>query len=91
MITRHVYLANTNSNDAIHVYSPDTDVFVLLSACEFKISGSILMHRSNNDIYNISDFGKQLGEMKAESILGIHAFTGCDVTEKFMVKAKLHG
>ena len=45
------------------------------------------MHGSSNDIYNISDLGKQLGKMKAQSILGIHAFTGCDVSGKCKSKA----
>ena len=73
------------------IYSPDTDVFLLLvhyypsipSATKFKTG-------KGADIRTI-DIGncyEAIGPLRASSGLGFHTFTGCDQTGKFRGKSK---
>ena len=68
------------------IYSPDTDVFLLLvhyypsppSATKFKTG--------NGADIRMTDIGncyEAIGHLRASSFLGFHTFTGCDQTGKF--------
>ena len=73
------------------IYSPDTDVFLLL--IHFYESLPILTKfKTGKGEYqreiNIGTCFESLGPLKASAILGFHTFTGCDQTGKFNGKSK---
>ena len=77
--------------DSLHVFSPDTDVFLLLlnkypQLCPSNVfitgRGQTWRQIPLNAIYNT------LGKEKADSLLGFHAFTGADTSGRFAGKTK---
>ncbi len=84
LIIHHAVLAKErNAIDAkLMVFSPDTDVLVLLIGnysllpCNTSIS-------MVSGIIDISDIWAQLGERKANALPALHAFSGADTTGRF--------
>ena len=84
----------SNSNrhvDSLHVFSPDTDVFLLLlnkypQLCPSTVfitgRGQTRRQIPLKAIYNT------LGKEKADGLLGFHAFTGADTSGRFAGKTK---
>jgi hypothetical protein len=76
--------------DAVHVLSPDTDVLVLLIAHFPKLPSQTILFTRGSSKRRI-DIGKLfhvLGPRKAGSLIGFHAFSGCDQTGRFAGKGK---
>ena len=74
------------------VWSPDTDVFLLLIYYQQSLCNRTLFHtgRGNDERdIDIREAYEVIGDQKAEGLLGYHAFTGSDFTAKFNGKSKL--
>ncbi|MES9884227.1 MAG: TCR domain-containing protein [Sedimenticola sp.] len=70
------------------VYSPDTDVFLLLidMAARHRVPGKLLFltgKKANQRFIDIHDRCRSLGEEKAKALIGLHNFTGADWGGKF--------
>ena len=77
--------------DSLHIFSPDTDVFLLLvnrysQLCPNTVfvTGRGLLRREIQ-LKNIYD---SIGKDKADALLGFHAFTGADTSGRFAGKTK---
>lgn len=84
----------SNSNrqvDSLHVFSPDTDVFLLLlnkypQLCQRTVF--ITGRGQTRRQIPLKNIHEQLGKEKAEGLLGFHAFTGADTSGRFAGKTK---
>ena len=79
-----------DSEDAIHyvtVYSPDTDVFIILCSFHQTLSPMTFM-RIRGRLIDIQKSGLKIGSKKTEALVGLHCFTGSDTTGKFRKKGK---
>ena len=99
MIFLHCKLASARFCEAI-IHTPFTDVFVLTLEfarslnCELFIKTGV---KDKNSIISISriiyklkvTYGFQESEIIIQSIIGFHAFTGCDTTSAFWRKGKV--
>lgn len=91
LLLHGIYL--TRSHDSVlHIFSPDTDVFILtlrrfpslsLNTCFVTGCGN------KKRIIPIKPIFDSLGEKKIAALPGFHAFTGSDITGSFYGKGKL--
>ena len=88
----HAHDFAKNGATTIDVYSPDTDVLVLLirrypRLCRYTnlITGVGLRQRN----VCVGDIYQSLGESKATALPGLHAISGADNTGSFMGKGKM--
>ncbi|XP_028417356.1 uncharacterized protein LOC114541753 [Dendronephthya gigantea] len=76
----------------IIIKSPDTDVLVIaLNAC-LEIDANIYFETgvgSARRIISLSNVRESLGHEWCSSLIGLHAFTGCDTTSAFYGKGKV--
>ena len=75
-----------DSSCEIVIQSPDTDVLVLLISMYKHLPDILSFKTGKGDKKRQIDVGilyRALSERHASSLLGFHAFTGCDVTGKF--------
>ena len=74
-----------DSEDDIHyvtVYSPDTDVFIIL--CSFhQILSPMTFMRIRGRLIDIQKSVLKIGSKKAGALVELHCFTGSDTTGKF--------
>lgn len=73
------------------VFSPDTDVFLLLIHFYPSLPQSLLFHTGKGKDVRKIDIGscyEGLGINHARALLGFHVFTGCDQTGRFAKKSK---
>ena len=81
-----------NSESAIIVRSPDTDVILLLLHYCMDIKSIVLFDTGSGDKRRLINMKKVLAENGTpfcKALLGFHAFTGCDTTSAFSRKGKL--
>ena len=76
------------SNGVIDVFSPDTDVMVLLIGHYYRIKCKVNMISSPRSSIDINSIAEKLGEKKSSALIGLHAVTGCDTTGKVHRKGK---
>ena len=75
-----------DSSCEVVIQSPDTDVLVLLISMYKHLPYNLSFKTGKGDKKHQIDVGilyRALSERHASSLLGFHAFTGCDVTGKF--------
>ena len=72
----------------IVIFSPDTDVLVLLVSHAMKLSKECYLQLSHAGIVNIHTIQENLGEQKCKAIIGLHALNGCDTVGKFAGKSR---
>ena len=73
------------------MYSPDTDVFLLLIHFYQSLPQSLLFHTGRGKDarkINIASCYEGIGPRYAKALLGFHVFTGCDQTGRFSRKTK---
>lgn len=76
---------------SVLVNTPDTDVIVILVATYSSISSNLFVETGVGDrkrILDIKAIASSLSDIKVNSIIGFHAFTGCDTTSCFYGKGK---
>ena len=84
----------SNSNrrvQRLHVFSPDTDVFLLLLNKYPQLCPNTVFITGRGQTrrqIRLRDIHEQLGEEKADRLLGFHAFTGADTSGRFAGKTK---
>ena len=84
----------SNSNrqvDSLHVISPDTDVFLLLINKYPQLCPStvfITWRSQTRRQIPLQDIHEELGEEKADGLLGFHALIGADTSGRFAGKTK---
>ena len=79
-----------HENVSIIVQSPDTDVFLLLLAFCNKFKHPLYFDTGSANkrrMIHINTLSEKYEDIK-DSILGLHAFTGCDVNSAFAQKGK---
>ena len=89
--SKHV-AANSPSNSAILIRSPDTDVFILLLRFARQISQTVLFDAGTGDkrrLLNIHAVTRDLGVDVNLALTALHAFTCCDTTSAFVRKGKV--
>ena len=86
LIIRECVKTKTRNADIIDVFSPDTDVLVLLVGHSSKIVPRLNMVLSPTN--TIKYVAAILGEDKCNTFIGLHAVTGCDTTGKMFKKSK---
>ena len=74
-------------SDVLHVWSPDTDVLLLLIYHKTALVTNTFMFWQDK-IFNITGLYSYLGPAKSACILGWHAMTGCDTTGRFAGRGK---
>lgn len=91
-ITYHV--CNISEEANIVVRGSDTDILVIMLGNMHKLKNSsshvwMQMGTANNErIIDISKIYEHLGKLTCKSLLGFHAFTGCDHNPAFFNKGK---
>ena len=81
----------SRTHNAIIIISEDTDVIVLALAF-FRNIGDIYIRcgtRNRTRYIDISKLGSCLGQNICNSLIGLHAFTGCDTVSAFGGKGKV--
>ena len=73
----------------VTIISPDTDVFVLLCSHHKTLAPKTFMQVNDERIIDIQKTVEGIGCLKADALIGLHAFSGCDTTGKFNKKGKL--
>ena len=84
--------AATSGSKAVIITAEDTDVLVLCLAFHKIIPCPIYRKRGTQNrtwFIDISKLGKALGEGICDSLIGLHAFTGCDTVSAFAGHGKL--
>ena len=93
LLTLHALdVTRQNPFRQLHVFSPDTDVFLLLihyypqlpTLTKFKTGQG-----SKKRLIDVHAAYEALGPDKSAAVLAFHAFMGCDQTSKFSGKSKL--
>ena len=75
----------------LYVFSPDTDVFLLLLNKYPQLCPNTAFITGRGQTRRqipLRDIHEQLGEEKADGLLGFHAFTGADISGRFAGKTK---
>ena len=76
------------TGETILVNSNDTDVFVLfVSLIQYMQCEKVIMKWLNDMLIDLTKISIDLGR-HAVGLIGLHAFTGCDIMEKFSGKSK---
>ena len=86
LMIRECVKTKIRSADIIDVFSPDTDVLVLLVGHSSKIELRLNMVLSPTN--TIKYVAAILIENKCNALIGLHAVTGCDTTGKMFKKSK---
>ena len=84
-------IGRQNTFNECIVYSPDTDVFLLLVHFYESLPQSLLFRTGRGkDLRSIciKSCYEAIGPNRAKALLGLHTLTGCDQTEKFSGKSK---
>ena len=74
------------------IISEDTDVFIILLSLHTEIGTRILLRRGKKNkmrLIDISRLGTMLGRDVCASLIGIHAWTGCDTISSFAGQGKV--
>ena len=92
----------SQSTENIVIHTPDTDVLLIAIAASSQISGNIFIRTgTKNKVRIISiekvkntlilryDLQPTITELLSKSLLGFHAFTGCDTVSAFSNKGKV--
>ena len=77
---------------AVIVTSEDTDVMLLCLAFQKDISCPICQNcgtQNRTRFVDISKLALSLGDSVCDSLIGLHAFTGCDTVSAFASRGKL--
>ena len=74
--------------ERIDVFSPDTDVMVLLIGHSYGYKGEINMIFSRTNQVDIKSISTRLGKDISLALISLHAVTGCDTTVKIHKKGK---
>ncbi|GFO26054.1 hypothetical protein PoB_005255900 [Plakobranchus ocellatus] len=93
IILHCMYASQQPTTEIVIVRSPDSDVFLLLLSFSDAISKPLIFEpgRGNNRRQlNINDLAATVSKQLRDAIIGLHAFTGCDLTSCFAGKGKLH-
>ena len=83
--------ASENGFKTVIVVSEDTDVFILCAAFAKKINASIFQKKGTKNrvqYININRVVETLGDSLAQTLIGFHAFTGCDSVIAFAGRGK---
>jgi hypothetical protein len=91
LILHSINVFATNPFSECYVYSPDTDVFLLLIHYAESLPQVMYFRTGNGDNFRDIDIKKcyeALGPENAKALLGFHTFTGCDQTGRFNGKSK---
>ena len=82
----------TNEDASIVIHSPDTDVFILLLTFCHKFCHPLYFDTGSGNkrrILHIQTLCVIINRDILDSLLGLHAFTGCDVNSAFVQKGKI--
>ena len=82
IVLQSIDVANSNPFCQLYVAFPDTDVLLLLLHFYRRMCNNTIFHAIAREI-NVGCAYKALGNEKSEALLGVHAFTGCDLTGRF--------
>lgn len=89
ILLHSIFLAKQNKY--IHIFSPDTDVFILaISECR-KLPNISFFHTGVGDkqrVISLNPISHALGPSRVSALLGIHAISGSDTTGTFQRKGK---
>lgn len=92
MILHAIDVACINPFRVLHVFSPDTDVFILLIHYYTQLPTVTIFETGRGSMKRKISIGaafEVMGPNKSEALLGFHAFSVCDQTIKFNGKSKL--
>ncbi|PHT96222.1 hypothetical protein BC332_34852 [Capsicum chinense] len=83
------YVAENGCN-ALHIFSPDTDVFILALRRYLVLpqDTGIFMGVGMRRFVSLKPIFDSLGPLKAAALPGLHALSGCDTTGSFANKGK---
>ena len=91
LILHAIEVSKTSPFHECIIYSPDTDVFLLLVHYFPELSLATKFQTGKGDQNRTIDVGtcyEAIGPSRAAAILGFHTFSGCDQTGKFCGKSK---
>ena len=78
-----------NPQSVLHIFSVDTDVYILLSGHYPMLPKSTTLLRKNNERISIEESCRRLGCKRAEALIGWYAFKGTGNTRSFAGKGVL--
>ena len=78
-----IEVAKRNPFCQLYVACSDTDVLLLLLYFYLQICNNTVFHATTREI-NVGCAYNALGNEKSMALLGFHAFTGCDLTERLV-------
>ena len=73
------------------IESSDTDVAIMLLAHSKKMSGRLALltgQKEKKRLLDVSEMATKLGDNLCDSLIGLHAFSGCDSVSSFAGKGK---
>ena len=82
IVLHSIEVAKRNPFCQLYVACSDTDVLLLLLYFYPQICNNTAFHATTRDI-DVGCAYNALGNEKSMALLGFHAFTGCDLTERF--------
>ena len=92
IILHCLYASQQPHTTKIVVKSPDTDVFLLLLSYCDAIGKTLIFQTgtgNNKRQINVTRMAGSMSKRVRDALLGLHAFTGCDVTSCFAGKGKV--
>ena len=81
-----LYIWSKKKYKNVKIKSPDTDVFFILLNHASQVDTEIYFDTGKGNsrrLLNMTNISKEFGQRKCSSLLGLHAFTGCDTTSAF--------
>ena len=90
----HVNHAANSGYTSVTVIADDTDVMILCLAFVHQIYCDIYIgcgNKNRTKLLSINKIASTLGKEVCESLLGYHAYTGCDTVSAFSGQGKLKG
>ncbi|GFO26042.1 hypothetical protein PoB_005254700 [Plakobranchus ocellatus] len=93
IILHCMYVSQQPTTERVIVRSPDSDVFLLLLSFSDATGKPLIFDTSrenNRRQLNRNDLAATVSKQLRDAIIGLHAFTGCDLTSCFAGKGKLH-
>ena len=86
-----LHAASVNKDSHLVVFSPDTDVLLLLVHFFPKLPESTTFLTGKGRLrrcISVHSIFSKLGQKRSAALLGLHAFTGCDITGRFGGRTK---
>ena len=89
----HAHHCKLNGFDQVFISSIDTDVCIIALSMYSQIGINVFIIRKGksffDNILDVDEMVNKVGQKRANALIGLHSFSGCDTVSSFFGKGKL--